>query len=1337
MANFTKMKLWLLTMLLLVGSVVWGQGALSNPIFTENFGTLANGTAITTSNTSFSYVRLSTGAGTKSINSKNPSEVSTGASAVLIAPTSSVSVLDKSSLASFSSGTLQISFRTPTSFTFSTNNSNNGKFTIGIGSGNSFGTANTPITGAQMAAGFQVVSTSTSNANLNIKSGGGTTFQTVQTLATNSTYTVTLVFNNTAQGKTYGENNTLPTNTVDIWINGIKASTQYTAGVSSLAVNALRLYVETASFEVDDIALYNTLPATSSCTTPTHSFATASVSKLTTDAAFTNAFTSQNTSTKVWSSSNTAVATVDANGEVTIVGAGSTNIQVTQVADATYCAVSASYALTVSAPPTPTITLTPATLTGFNYAHGAGPSAEQSFTLSGANLTHDISLTAPANYEISKTSDTGFAASLDFAQTGGDVSSQTVYVRLKANLSVGNYDSEIITASSTGADNKTVTVSGSVSAPPSPEPSAHVTGFDAVEDGQNAIILDWTDAAGADGYLIKASTTSFEAITAPVDGTPETNGTLVKNVTQGDEIVEFTGLAAGTTYYFKIWPYSNSGASIDYKTDGSVPEASATTEAPLGIPIATAATNISASGFTANWNTTVSATAYDLSVYTKTTIEMVDKLNQEFTWAENGTGGNDDFWSGTIAGATTGLADHLTNWEVTSGYKGYNCIRLGSGSVQGILTTPELGLTGNATLTFRAGAWNGTTEQTELLLEISGGGSLSVSSINMVKAAFQNYTVTINGGTSTTKVTFKGKQASNSRFFIDDVVISEGGVTINPITGSPFTVTGETQRNISDLNSGTAYYYTVVAKNSSETSLSSNEIISITNIENALDISNLPDCPTCDLVINEGGDVTINASKTYNTVTLAPQAKLTVNSGQTLTVSGNLTLESNAAGTATLVDNGTISVTGTITAQQYLAGSRNWYVASPVSNANALGAGFEYWQYNEPDGSSATENWTVVSASTPLVPGRGYVVKPSGETTYAFSTTTGTLNTGNVTVPLTRTVGVTKEGFNLVGNPYPSYLNLNDLLTGDLETSYWMRSRNAGNTAWIFDSFNKDGNVAVNNSGKTVTTYVPPMQSFWVRVKSGVASTNLVFNNTMRAHIDVTNNRFRAPQNTPLIRLEMSNGTASDQTVLYAHADASDAFDRFDTHKMLNNSATVPDIYSMLGSQKLVINGMQSLPLNIEMPLGILVKEAGNFSIRVSEMRAIDADIVLIDKLNGNAEWLLNGGAEYQFASSTTTHAERFALVLRAPGTTTGECCNDILGAQTMVFVDAFKNININCAMPVNKNAKVAVYNAVGQMLTQQNLENGVARIAVANHGVYLVELNVDGLKTTKRVIVK
>ncbi|MDF2437580.1 MAG: Protein of unknown function precursor [Bacteroidota bacterium] len=111
-----------------------------------------------------------------------------------------------------------------------------------------------------------------------------------------------------------------------------------------------------------------------------------------------------------------------------------------------------------------TITVSPTTLSGFTYVVGNGPSAEQSFTCSGTTLSSNISISAPADYEISLTSGSGFGNSLSLTPVSGTVSATTVYVRLISGLSVNTYNSEVITASSTGATSKNVTCSGSVTA---------------------------------------------------------------------------------------------------------------------------------------------------------------------------------------------------------------------------------------------------------------------------------------------------------------------------------------------------------------------------------------------------------------------------------------------------------------------------------------------------------------------------------------------------------------------------------------------------------------------------------------------------------------------------------------------------------------------------------------------------------------------------------------------------------------------------------------------------------------------------------------------------------
>jgi trimeric autotransporter adhesin len=125
-------------------------------------------------------------------------------------------------------------------------------------------------------------------------------------------------------------------------------------------------------------------------------------------------------------------------------------------------------------------------------------------------------------------------------------------------------------------DNLTMTVStGTVTV--DPEPANYPTSFEATA-GALSITLGWTDATGGQlpaGYLIKASKT--DNITVPADGTAVaddidlSDGAGAKNIAQGIQTYSFTNLEPGTHYFFKIFPYTNSGTAIDFKTDGTIP----------------------------------------------------------------------------------------------------------------------------------------------------------------------------------------------------------------------------------------------------------------------------------------------------------------------------------------------------------------------------------------------------------------------------------------------------------------------------------------------------------------------------------------------------------------------------------------------------------------------------------------------------------------------------------------------------------------------------------------------------------------------------------------------
>jgi hypothetical protein len=158
---------------------------------------------------------------------------------------------------------------------------------------------------------------------------------------------------------------------------------------------------------------------------------------------------------------------------------------------------------------------------------------------------------------------------------------------------------------SDGTDSETweiddIIITGEESFTPAPEPSNYPTAFAASATGQ-MINTSWVDATGETmptAYLLKLS--DQDNIASPVDGTPVaddmdySDGTGAINVMAGDEAYDFEYLAENTTYYFKIFPYTNGGVNINYKTDGTVPSAMATTEEST-------ATNLLYTTFNESW----------------------------------------------------------------------------------------------------------------------------------------------------------------------------------------------------------------------------------------------------------------------------------------------------------------------------------------------------------------------------------------------------------------------------------------------------------------------------------------------------------------------------------------------------------------------------------------------------------------------------------------------------------------------------------------------------------------------------------------------------------------
>ena len=111
----------------------------------------------------------------------------------------------------------------------------------------------------------------------------------------------------------------------------------------------------------------------------------------------------------------------------------------------------------VAPPPVITVSLTTLALTSPALAT---PGPARQYNVSGVNLTGNLTITAPANFEVSLSSTTGFGPSLSLVPTGGTVSGTPVFARyVPAALGVVNGD---ITHVSPGATTKILSLAGTI-----------------------------------------------------------------------------------------------------------------------------------------------------------------------------------------------------------------------------------------------------------------------------------------------------------------------------------------------------------------------------------------------------------------------------------------------------------------------------------------------------------------------------------------------------------------------------------------------------------------------------------------------------------------------------------------------------------------------------------------------------------------------------------------------------------------------------------------------------------------------------------------------------------
>lgn len=501
--------------------------------------------------------------------------------------------------------------------------------------------------------------------------------------------------------------------------------------------------------------------------------------------------------------------------------------------------------------------------------------------------------------------------------------------------------------------------------------------------------------------------------------------------------------------------------------------------------------------------------------------------------------------------------------------------------------------------------------------------------------------------------------------------------------------------------------------------------------------------PTSDLnsvIIRNSNTVTVTANATAPALTIMGGGKLTLMNGKTLSAK-SLVIDSDVSnGTGTFVDENTaggLSVTGTTEVKQYFNADypRNWYLSSPVSTATVPASNYSIWTRNE-----AANAWNALSSGNSLVPGTGYIVKPTvASLTYSF--TGGQLNSGSVPVTLKYTEGATNAGFNMAGNPYASHISISKTMTDNANSlnTIWFRTvssydntRSKYNYTFHTCVINQDGTYVGTPLG--TTPVVAPMQSFWI--KTSVNNSTLTFTNSIRSHQESNPLKAKSDLQMSILRIQISNSNGTDETVLYTNVNASDSFDSYDAPKMSDFTTTIPEIYSTVDNTMLAINGFSSFPVDSRIPIGFTAGETNSYSIKASGIKNISMKIILKDYLL-NKETDISAGESYEFVSEPGTFENRFGIIFKSPELNTGTNHVPQNNKDNYVFITKNREIGIYSKFFANQNVNAEIFNVTGQKIAEQTIKSTFTLIPVSEKGIYLIKINQPNEKESFNIIIR
>tara|TARA_A100000164_G_scaffold363148_1_gene379859 strand:+ start:330 stop:2564 length:2235 start_codon:yes stop_codon:yes gene_type:complete len=490
---------------------------------------------------------------------------------------------------------------------------------------------------------------------------------------------------------------------------------------------------------------------------------------------------------------------------------------------------------------------------------------------------------------------------------------------------------------------------------------------------------------------------------------------------------------------------------------------------------------------------------------------------------------------------------------------------------------------------------------------------------------------------------------------------------------------------------------------------------------------------------------------------------LTINAGKDLTLTGNfsnsgqVTLNSDSQNFSSLIIQGTSS--GNIIYNRWInsistgsptSGDPGWdLVGSPVvgasltsSNFSQNGSNYAIQPYDNSDNT-----WTATSsASVSTSLGAGYAMAKATAGTEAF---TGTVENLDKDVNITNNSSGSGTQWNLVANPYPSYLALNsaaaaassattNFITQNAVTADVLGSGTNEDALWYWKGFEYG---QYNNSSSAV--YIAPGQGFFIASKTGGGTLKFLESMQTTTGSDDFISGDILEDNRGELFINLNQNNFIRETEIYFIEGTTDGSDpTYDARTFPMNDNTISIFTRLVEADEGVDLSIQALAYS-EMwdkviPIGVNALGGEEMTISISHRTTpADLNIYLEDIEEGTITNLLDG--DYILTpTSDQVGVGRFFIHMSADTMSNEEVSTSMLNAYKEIDANY---ITIEGLGTQSNETRVILYNILGKEVFSTTLNNNMGTQTIStieiSAGIYVIKLESESDRLIKKLLIQ